>query len=60
MEFIRRRDETKKLYGNNMKANFEENTILMCLKIKAITSHYARKCCSFDYHVRYFQIIIVS
>ena len=43
-----------------MKANVEENTILMSLlKIKA-TSHYARKCCSFDYHVRYFQIRIVS
>ena len=42
-----------------MKANVEENTILMCPKIKA-TSHYARKCCSFDYHIKYSQIRIVS
>ena len=59
MEFIRRRDKTKKLHGNHMKANIEENTILMSLKIKA-TSHYARKYCSFDYHIEYSQIRIVS
>ena len=29
--------------------------ILMCLKIKS-TSHYAIKCCSFDYHIKYSQI----
>ena len=46
-------------YSRRRKANVEENTILMCPKIKAI-SHYARKCCSFDYHFKYFQIKIVS
>ena len=47
-------------YGNHMKANIEENTILMSLlKIKA-TSHYAVKCCSFDYYVKYSKIRIVS
>ena len=42
-----------------MKANVEENTILMCPKTKD-TSHYARKCCSFDYYIKYFQISIGS
>ena len=31
----------------------------MCHKIKA-ASHYTRKCCSFDYHIKYFQIRIVN
>ena len=42
-----------------MKANVEENTILLCPKIKDI-SHYARKCCSFDYYNKYFQIRITN
>ena len=42
-----------------MRANVEENTIIMCPKIKAI-SHYARKCCSFDDHIKYFQVRIAS
>ena len=42
-----------------MKANVEENTILMCPKIKA-TSYYARKGCYCDYHNKYFKIGIAS
>ena len=49
----------KKSYGNHMKATVEENIILMCPKIKA-TSHYARKCCTFDYPNKQFHIRIVS
>ena len=49
----------KKSYGNYMKANVEENTILIPPNIKA-TSHYARKCCSFDYHIKCFEIRITS
>jgi len=45
--------EQKKSYGSNMKANSEENTNLMCPKIRA-KSHYAKKCCSFEYPIKHF------
>ena len=58
-------NKQKKAYSNHMKANNKENTnveediILMCPKTRA-TSHYARKCPPFDYHIKYFQIKIDS
>ena len=55
MHSNQRRDETKKLYGTHMKANVEENTILMCPKIRA-TSYYAKNLHSIHYHIKYFQI----
>ena len=49
----------KKSYGNQMKANVEENIILRCPEIRA-TSHYARKCHSFVYHIKYYQSRIMN
>ena len=40
MQFIQWHDE--KSYGNHMKANIEENIILICHKIKA-ASHYIQE-----------------
>ena len=47
------------LYGNHMKANFEENTILMYTNSKEV-SYYAGKYCSFDFHIKNIQIRIVG
>ena len=49
----------KKSIGNHMKTNAEEKTILILPKIKS-TSNYVRKCCSFDYYIKYLQIKITS
>ena len=42
--------KTKYIFDIHMKANFEENTILISPKIIAM-SNYTIKCRSFDYHI---------
>ena len=42
-----------------MKANVEENTIIMCPKIRA-TSHDAKNGRSFDYYIKYFQTRVTN